>query len=245
MLILGVDVESTGLDVENDRIIEIGWAIWDTERKKPLKMVSELIREDHRIPLTQEIKDITGILPEDIDKFGTTAYRTLTEFVADRTIVGAIVAHNGHNFDYKLIQNEGLRHKIVASDYNAVLVDTMYDLPPKAYGKSSSLTYMAADHGFINPFPHRALTDVLTMLKLVSLYPFQEILDRAKSPRMVVRGCVNFDNKDLAKEQGFRWQEVGDMKFDKCWVKIVKQCDLEVLKSKCKFPVAQLKMIEE
>lgn len=243
MITLGLDVETTGLDTSNDRILEFAWVLWDTDHKSILSMESHIVREDIRIPITKEITDLTGITKEQINLVGIPLSDVIVKFISDLGKVTSVVSHNGHSFDYKIISEEAKRVGPKLDLSGKVLIDTMSDLPVEAYGKSSSLTYMAADHGFVNPFPHRALTDVLTMMRLVSMYDFNVIYGRAQSPRVVVRACVSFDNKDLAKEQGFRWQEVGDMKFEKCWVKIIKECDLETLKEKCSFPIAQLKRL--
>lgn len=242
MLVLGVDTETSGVNVKSDRILEIGWCIWDTERKKPLKLISTMVREDTRVPHTKEITDITGITPSDINTYGISLSYALGAFLSDMAQCEAVVAHNGNNFDFPLIDNENDRVSKQKLKW-VQKIDTSTDLPPKAYGKSGALSYMAADHGFINPFPHRALTDVLTMMKLMSFYPIEEIMQRALSPRVVVRACVSFEQKDLAKEQGFRWQEVGSLKFDKSWVKIIKECDYQDLADNCAFKIARIKTL--
>ena len=48
--------------------------------------------------------------------------------------------------------------------------------------KTRSLPYLAADHGFLNPFPHRALFDVMTMIQIAGMYDINEILKYADSP---------------------------------------------------------------
>src|SRR5690606_9794451 len=82
-------------------------------------------------------------------------------------------------------------------------IDTKCDIPQK--GKSSSLVYMAADHGFVNPFPHRALHDVFTMLKLAGHYDLDEALQLARSPYITLVAEVSFDDRDKAKSAGFHW----------------------------------------
>ena len=81
---------------------------------------------------------------------------------------------------------------------------------------------MAADHGFLNPFPHRAVTDALTMLKLAGMYDWDETIKRSKSPIRTLIANVSFENKDLAKSAGFHW-----IAETKQWMLDIKECDLE------------------
>jgi len=242
MIILGLDTETTGLDIQEDRVIELGYVLYDTERKLPVKLANFLIK-DASMELSDEIRKLTGIHDTDLSLYGiqaSIAFNLLSESIEKAE---AVVAHNGLEYDYPLIDNECKRAGIPAIMWPHKL-DTMVDLPLNAPSRSNHLSYLAADHEFLNPFPHRALTDVLTMLKIMSKYNFEDILARSRSPRVVVRAIVDYDHKDLARDKKFRWQEVGSHKFDKCWVKIIKDCDFEQLKSECNFQVARIKNLD-
>src|SRR5208282_4762391 len=71
---------------------------------------------------------------------------------------------------------------------------------------STRLTYMAADHAFLNPFPHRAMFDVMTMLKILDNYDIGKVMELAKSPTVTVKAIVSFDQKDLARNRGYHAQ---------------------------------------
>ena len=43
--LLGLDVETTGFDTANDRIVEMGFALWDVETKRPLVTVGTFYYE--------------------------------------------------------------------------------------------------------------------------------------------------------------------------------------------------------
>ena len=79
------------------------------------------------------------------------------------------------------------------------------------------LTHLAAEHGFLNPFPHRAVSDVLTMLKVLSHYDIAPVLESARQPSFTVKACVSYDDREKAKARGYRWDAAR-----KIWTKIVK-----------------------
>jgi DNA polymerase-3 subunit epsilon len=92
------------------------------------------------------------------------------------------------------------------------------------------LTYLAAEAGFTSPWKHRAIFDVMTMLKLASAYDLDAIVARAREPLLYVQAVVSFDEKEKAKELGFRWFAPG-----KQWWKPMKVSDLEAMKPTCGF----------
>ncbi len=68
MLILGIDLEGInenlvekGVNLNVDRVTEIGAVLWDTRINQPIKVYSELIDEADRLPLTEEVIELTGI----------------------------------------------------------------------------------------------------------------------------------------------------------------------------------------
>lgn len=210
MLLLGLDVETTGLEASSDRIIEIGAVLWDTERSQPVKIFSEMIREPDVEAISPLIEDITGINYPMLQQFGlipsSGLFQTL-QWYMDRATY--FVAHNAP-FDREFLREFFLRHQEVMPE--KPWIDTIQDVPyPKKF-KGRALTYLAAEHGFINPFPHRAVTDVMTMLKVLSHYDVELIAESAESPTLELTAMVSYDDRDKAKDAGFRW-DGGDKKW--------------------------------
>ncbi|MCB0341629.1 MAG: 3'-5' exonuclease [Pseudobdellovibrionaceae bacterium] len=218
MLILGLDFETTGLDATENRVIEIGAVVWDTDRRRPVQLFSELIKPEPHIQLPPEITEVTGITQEDIDRFGedgVAAFSRLQDLVSQCDYV---VAHNV-SFDRSFYENELMRCGFVA-DPSKPWIDTLYDLPFSNRVSSRKLTHVAADYGVFNPYSHRALFDVITMLQLLSQFDFDEVLVRQKSPNVEVVSHVTYDEREEAKKMGFRW-DAGR----RIWVKSMKACD--------------------
>ncbi len=201
MYLLGLDLETTGLDLKNDEIIEIGAVVWDIERKAPVRIWNQLVQCSQKIP--PEIQDITGISQADVDQFGVPLLEAFSELKKLANNCSYIVAHNGNKFDRVIVEREWSKNPEMK--VSLPWIDTMTDLPFPEEVQSRKLTYLAAEHGFLNPFQHRAVFDVLTMLKVLAHYEFNEIEELQKSPSQRIIAQVSFENKDLAKNLGFRW----------------------------------------
>ncbi len=202
MLVLGLDLETSGLNFEKDQIIEIGAVLWDTESHTPKKIFNELIYFD-TLNLPSEVQSITGISETDLKKYGiplSDALKTLTELVAAAEY---LVGHNAVNFDALFLNQAYASYQM--PKLKKPWIDTMTDIPYAQDIKTRKLSYLAAEHGFINPFAHRALFDVLTTLKLLSCYDINEIIMIQQSPLVKVLAHVGFDDRDKARRIGFRW----------------------------------------
>ena len=69
MKLVGIDVETTGLDTENDRITEIGLVVWDTDKRAPLYLYNVNLLWDPMPELTTEITALTGIDMDHLQEF--------------------------------------------------------------------------------------------------------------------------------------------------------------------------------
>lgn len=233
MKILGVDVETTGLDTKEDQIIEIGAVIWDTEAKIPLEMYSAFVLPK-KLPLPEEITRITGIKEEWLRAYGKSLAQVMGYI--DALLIKTfdpdyILAHNGENYDRPLILAELDRHGLTDHGFRRIpWLDSRTDLPFEKEPSSRRLSHLAAEHGFLNPFAHRALFDVLTMMKLTTFYDFEKIVAQAKVPWLVVRALVSYDDREKAKELRYSWEKIGNQTWPKSWVKKIRANQLELEK---------------
>lgn len=208
MLILGLDVETTGLDPEQNLIIEIGAVLWDVEKRLPVKIFSEMILEKEGVTVPPEIEELTGIETAMLKEFGIPVNPGLFDYL-DWAISKAecLVAHNAP-FDKGFLEAFYKRHgrTMPAKPWVCTVKDVNY---PK-HVKQKNLTYLAAVHGFVNPFSHRAVTDVLSMLRVLDHYDVKEALQLSQEPKIEVIALVSYDDRMLAKNAGFHWD--GDSK---------------------------------
>lgn len=241
MLILGVDFETTGLNTQVDNIIEVGAVLWETERQVPLELYSSLVKVSRHV--SYEITEITGILNEDVLNYGVSPRFVYLKLLTMLTDVQYIVAHNGTNFDKPILESELKRHEMELPPIP--WIDTMLDIPYPSRITTRKLSYLATEHGFLNPFAHRSLSDVLTMLKVLSHYDINNVISINKEPNVTLVAEVKKPwldvmpegkkQVDLAKARGYRFNGG-----TKQWQKIVKENSVDEEKRHGEFHVRTL-----
>lgn len=237
MRVLGFDLETSGLDTAKDRIIEVGFCLWDVPTKRPLVLVDTFLHDSSYPPVPEIITKITGITQETLEEFGSSPksnFETLEAFCAKHK-PDYLVGHNLVNFDAPFLYAELTRNGVEAPCLRSLpLLDTRTDIPFADEPDSRKLKHLALDIGVINPFPHRAISDVLTMMLVLSHYDIQEVLKFQKIPFVLLRAIVSFADKDLAKARRFQWEKIGERVVPKCWIKLVKANVVDQEISECK-----------
>lgn len=225
MIILGLDYEANSLDVKKAAMAEIGLALWDTDLGLPIKLEGHLVKDakspiygDWRI--TEEHCNISGDM---IEKHGIAAEDAITIIFDYACQCDYILAANGNCFDKPLTDHFFKRYGLEAQIPDKEWLDLIRDVPFPKKCSSKNLTYLAAFHGFVNPFPHRALTDVLTMLRVFGEYPIEDIVKLKFSPKLSIIANVDYHHRNQASERGFAWLDAPY----KQWVKVICDCDLE------------------
>jgi DNA polymerase III subunit epsilon len=229
MLLLGLDFETTGLDTTKSSVVEVGMALWDTDLHAPVKLAGFLVDPG---PVVWEpgAAAKNGLSPELCAKYGMVDETALRQVLSHLKLADAVVAHNGNNFDFPLLESWAKRYGLEVPNKLRIDTDSDCERPPKM---SNRLTYWAADHGFLNPFPHRAMFDVMTMLRILDTdYDINVVAEIAKSPTLLVEALVSFAQKDLAKQVGFHAEYEGT-KFRR-WSLAVKECFLDKKREECR-----------
>lgn len=216
MIVAGFDIESTGLDKVKDRPIEIAVSLYSTRLNRSVEAEAVLIQADG-VPVTDEITEITGITQGAVDKFGYDPVDAFDRFLDFAKQADALATFNGNRFDLPMMREMAKR---VGRTFPEMLhIDLSTDLPMR----SQELITMCAKKGFLYP-AHEALGDVGGMLRLMSMFDFDVVLTRAKSPLIIVQSLQRRNENDLVKKHKFRWQPT-----DKLWWKAIKECDLQEL----------------
>jgi DNA polymerase-3 subunit epsilon len=235
MILLSLDFETTGTDVVQDRVIEVGAVLWTTTQHRSLESAGFLVKSD--LPVLKEITDLTKITQAAVDKFGFESAEALNNVLALAEIVGAFVGQNITRFDKRILENWCIREHVDPRKVTEKLtIDTLFDIPGV---QGRHLGYMAADHEFLNPFPHAALSDCQTVLKIIDKHTapdgnIEPIIERARSPWVILQSHQprgDASNK-LAKDRKFRWQP--DLKI---WWRATKELDVEAVKKEAPFDI--------
>ena len=196
-----IDLETTGIDPLTDEIIEVGIMEFSfddedfTQLPRPSTVYSEL--SEPNAPLNEFIKNLTGL--SDVDLKG----RSINWELIRNKLEAAdfVIAHNAE-FERSFLSNveelKSLPQKIWACSMTQIKWITK--------GSSSrALKYVAADQGFLNPFPHRAPFDVITTFKVIERN-LEELILNALSPVIEIRAIgADFETKDILKKRGYHW----------------------------------------
>lgn len=209
-----VDVETTGINPETDKIIEIGvLQFMLNEGEQPIITAMYSGLEDPGFPLTEEIKAITGITDAAL-KDQKINWSYVAELINGSEIA---VAHNAA-FDRGFLMK---RQELTPLDVHwaCSMRHIAWD---KKKMQTRALNYLAADHGFVNPFAHRALFDCATTFRLISPHLEELIFRSYKREIEILAQHAPYEQKDKLKKRSYRWNDKA-----RVWCKVILESDLE------------------
>jgi DNA polymerase III subunit epsilon len=225
MIVVGLDLEATGLDKVKDRPIEVGLTLWSTNMQRGLETHNFLIQADG-VPVTAEITEITGATQKSVDTFGHPLDEAFDDIVDFVNRGEAIVAFNGPGYDIPMMKAWAKRLGKTFPD--KLVIDPYTDMPlykdtasPGMRGQEL-ITMCAKNKIYYDA--HEAGADVGAMLRLMSIRDFNLVLQRAKSDVVIVQSKQHRSENAKAKKHKFRWNPDHTI-----WWKAVKRIDLDNL----------------
>ena len=225
MLVMVIDTETTGLDTSKDLVIEMAAALLDTKSRSLVAAYSNLISAD------ENPAEHVNHIPVSALQLEIAKTPDLVPFASMALVADIIVAHNSA-FDQPMVDRLFAAHGVDLIDkpwvcsYSQMLFPK--DLGLNGYqrggsmaelvkalraglgrGGSKKLAHLAVDHGLMVVDAHRAINDVFILSNLLLTLNEEEfeaeVLD-ALTPRLLYNArLARFEDKDLAKERGFRW----------------------------------------
>ena len=208
-LALIVDTETTGMDKQQDQVIELGMLLVRYQRDTG-RFVDIIGRycglEDPGVPLSQVVQTVTGL--SDADLAGQTMDdERVMQLIADADLV---IAHNAA-FDRPFLERRWPLFKDKAFACSVNEIDWM------ASGFTSAKLELLVYHCGHFYDSHRALNDCHALLFVLSqlLAPtgesaMNQLLRRAEGSSYLLNIQVRFDDKDKLKALGgFQWQDSG------------------------------------
>lgn len=246
MLILGIDFETTGLNIPTIGITEVGMVVWDTVLRAPIKLFGTLVDPGPQAIWEPGVEKINNLTPTICSNYGMAEDKAIKQVLSWYGSCDVACAHNGTVFDRPVLDAWAARHGL-DSQKSKVWIDTKADIEISPRD-STRLVYMAADNGFLNPFPHRAMFDVMTMLKILDKHDIDQVMVMANSPTVTIKALVSFDNNQLAKNRGFHAQydthaDGSKGKF-KYWSMSTKQCKLDQERAACRAAGFEIEIIK-
>jgi DNA polymerase-3 subunit epsilon len=221
-------VETTGLDNKKDKIVEIGCKLYDFKNNTSLGELSLIVRPKGEYSIHPEAEKLHGINANIIEKYGfSTEIWEIIKIMA--TKADAFMAHNA-------LFDQGFLQHIDGIFKDKPWINTMTDISYPPNITTRKLTYIAAEHGIVNPNAHRALDDVNTMILIARNYDIDILVKRSNAKTITIQAIVNFDNKQKAKDARFRWDAN-----NKRWIKEIKDFELEDLKKSVEFEIKEIK----
>ena len=194
--ILILDTETTGLDENEDEIIEIGCILFHVSSKSVLSQVSFLFPVS-----TNEAEHVNGISAE-VTNITQPWEDGLNFFLKLVDYSDLIVAHNA-DFDKKWF-GKGRLPKL-DKRWICSLEDINW-----TFQKSLKLRPSVTDLALSFSIPvwnlHRALSDCFYISEVFKKCEnLEEILLKATEPRNLYKALVSYEERELAKKAGFRW----------------------------------------
>lgn len=228
--LLIVDTETTGLDPEKDRVIEVGAVLFETEAGVPVACGSRLISSENNP--AHEINRIPRSVLWDQHWNDETPDQLLAE-MADLAPENPIYVAQNADFDRAFLGR--------LTDGEAWICtkrDVEWNRLPKGTGSLVQIA-LAYDVGVVRA--HRAIEDCLTLAAVLSRVHaleggLEDWLARALEPRVELAADVSYDGRQLAKDRGFTWDP--DRKL---WVKRVRESQVETLRAEWPFTAIEAK----
>ncbi len=177
------DIESTGLDTKNDRIVEIAAVKFTYD--EILESYETLI--DPGCPIPEETTKIHNITDEMVKGKPTieSELRGILKLIENNIVVG-----HGINFDINILHQEAKRHSVPCTIENNKRVDTLR--LARLYGESPTNSLQALRSHFNIPEEgaHRAMSDVIVNIKVfkhlsTKFRSTKDLLERLKKPIMM------------------------------------------------------------
>jgi hypothetical protein len=222
MLLLGIDLETTGTDPTLHHVVEVGAILYNTETKREVQSFSTLVVPSENWIIPPLISHLTGIHSLDVLDLGMSSSGAWSFIAKMASKAEAWCAHNA-SFEKSFIPEGHILNEMAC-------FDTMLDIPYPDYVRHRDLERLSLSHGFPNMNAHKALPDVQAMFNVLSCYEWADVEAYWHSPsnyfECVAKGrtFLPFELKDEAKSLGLQWDGA-----NKKWGANLRQMEYESL----------------
>ena len=206
--VLIVDTETSGLD-DTAQVIEVGAVLYSVENQCALQEIATLLpalKND-----AEPINRIKTAALTEIELTRSVSFVLETLFAMSKA-ADCYVAHNAE-FDSKLIVGDSRFLPLASLPWLCTMSDFKWPLATREQG---SLINLALDHGIGVGSAHRALTDCRLIASLFDrMADLPAMFAVAMRPKALFVGLQPFDDNQLAKDAGFKWDRLVPRKWSR------------------------------
>lgn len=196
--LLILDTETTALRPEDGDCIEVGAVLFAVSSRAALTQVSFLL------PCQENGAEVVNGIPAAVTRLEQPWRESLRCFMAMVAHADAILAHNAA-FDRQWFGKGAL--PALDKPWICSMDDIRWP-QDKNLRAAPSVRDLAIAYGVPVWAAHRALTDCTYLVQVFErCVDLEGLLQAACEPRRLYRALLSYDNRYLAKEAGFRWNE--------------------------------------
>tara|TARA_B100000579_G_scaffold274855_1_gene227104 strand:+ start:1700 stop:2563 length:864 start_codon:yes stop_codon:yes gene_type:complete len=214
--LLILDTETTGLDNEIDECLEVGSILFNVKSR------SVLAQQSFLLPVENNNAERINNIPAEITRLPQPIFEAIKYFESLVQVSDVIVAHNAE-FDMKWFGQNKLPH--IKKPWICSMDDMTWP-SDKQLKSRPSVKDLALAYGVPVWNAHRALTDCIYLSEVFKrCNELEKLLSRALEPKILVRAEVSYENRHLAKNAGFRWNDA----IKGAWSRKISRRDMENL----------------
>ena len=196
--LLILDTETTGLSPAEGQCIEVGAVLFDVASRSVLMQVSFLL------PCAANPAQHVNGIPAAVSRLSQPWRSGLACFEAMVAGADAVLAHNA-GFDRQWFGTGEL--PALEKPWICSMEDIRWPAE-RQLRATPSVRDLALAYGVPVWEAHRALTDCIYLVQVFQrCHDLEALLQAALEPRRLVRARLSYDQRQLAKDAGFRWNE--------------------------------------
>jgi len=196
--ILILDTETTGLDNKNDDCLEVGSILFNVRSR------SVLAQQSFLLPVEINNAEKINNIPAEITRLPQPLSEAIKYFESLVRASDVIVAHNAE-FDMKWF---GLNKLPPIKKQWICSMDDITWPDDRQLKTRPSVRDLALAYGVPVWNAHRALTDCIYLAEVFKrCIELEKLLFRALEPKVLLRAEISYEERHLAKNAGFRWND--------------------------------------
>ena len=196
--ILILDTETNGLDNEKDDCLEVGSILFNVKSR------SVLAQQSFLLPVEINNAEKINNIPAEITRLPQPLSEAIKYFESLVRVSNVIVAHNAE-FDKKWFGLKKLPQ--IEKPWICSMDDITWPADRQLKARPS-VRDLALAYGIPVWSAHRALTDCIYLAEVfIRCSELEKLLIRALEPKVLLRAEISYEDRYLAKNAGFRWND--------------------------------------